>query len=204
MSARTPLALRKRRTVLAAAGAIAGMLALTAYSPTLYRLFCEVTGYNGTTQRSVEAPAAASERIITIRFTAETQAGLPWRFAPAEREIKVKVGEQRLAHYVAENTSGETITGMAIFNVAPLKAGQYFDKIACFCFEEQTLGPHQRADMPVSFFVDPKILTDRNLDDVHTITLSYTFTRAVKQKPAGRPRAERPGAEPAVRTNTPN
>jgi cytochrome c oxidase assembly protein subunit 11 len=185
--------------VLAAGGAIAAMLTLTAYSPTLYRLFCEVTGYNGTTQRSGQLPSQTAERVITIRFTAETQASLPWRFAPVEREIKVKVGEQRLAHYVAENTSGETVTGMAIFNVAPLKAGQYFDKIACFCFDEQTLGPRQRADMPVSFFVDPKILADRNLDDVHTITLSYTFTRAVKQK-----QAEKPGAEPAARTDTPN
>jgi cytochrome c oxidase assembly protein subunit 11 len=199
MSAPNLLSLRKRRTVLAAGGAIAAMLTLTAYSPSLYRLFCEVTGYNGTTQRSAEAPATAAERVITIRFTAETQASLPWRFAPVEREIKVKVGEQRLAHYVAENMSGETVTGMAIFNVAPLKAGQYFDKIACFCFDEQTLGPHQRADMPVSFFVDPKILADRNLDDVHTITLSYTFTRAVRQK-----QAERPSAVPAARTDTPN
>jgi cytochrome c oxidase assembly protein subunit 11 len=199
MSARDFLARGKRRTVLAAGGAIVAMLTLTAYSPTLYRLFCEVTGYNGTTQRSGQLPSQASERVITIRFMAETQATLPWRFAPVEREIKVKVGEQRLAHYVAENTSGETVTGMAIFNVAPLKAGQYFDKIACFCFDEQTLGPHQRADMPVSFFVDPKILADRNLDDVHTITLSYTFTRAVKQK-----QAARPAAEPAARTNTPN
>ncbi len=199
MSAPDFLARGKRRTVLAAGGAIVAMLTLTAYSPTLYRLFCEVTGYNGTTQRSGQLPSQAAERVITIRFTAETQATLPWRFAPAEREIKVKVGEQRLAHYVAENTSGETTTGMAIFNVAPLKAGQYFDKIACFCFDEQTLGPHQRADMPVSFFVDPKILEDRNLDDVHTITLSYTFTRAVKQK-----QAARPGAEPAARTDTRN
>jgi cytochrome c oxidase assembly protein subunit 11 len=187
MSARNLLSRRKRRTVLAAAGAIAGMLALTAYSPTLYRIFCEVTGYNGTTQRSAEAPANAAERKITIRFTAETHPDLPWRFAPVEREIVVKVGEQRLAHYVAENKSGESTTGMAVFNVAPLKAGQYFDKIACFCFDEQTLAPHQRADMPVSFFVDPRILADRNLDDVHTITLSYTFYRAVKPKQAARP-----------------
>lgn len=199
MSTRDLLGRRKRRTVLAAAGAIAGMLTLTAYSPSLYRLFCEVTGYNGTTQRSAAPSAAASlpkaaTRNITIRFTAETHPDLPWRFAPVEREITVKVGEQRLAHYVAENKSGETVTGMAIFNVAPLKAGQYFDKIACFCFDEQTLGPNQRADMPVSFFIDPKILADRNLDDVDTITLSYTFYRAVKQK-----QAERPGAQPAAR-----
>jgi cytochrome c oxidase assembly protein subunit 11 len=199
MTARDLLARRKRRTVLAAAGAIAGMLALVSYSPSLYRLFCEVTGYNGTTQRSAQAPAHAAERVITIRFTAETQPDLPWLFAPAEREIRVKVGEQRLAFYVAENKSGESTTGMAVFNVAPLKAGQYFDKIACFCFDEQTLGPHQRADMPVSFFIDPKILTDRTLDDVHTITLSYTFARAVKSK-----QAERPGAEPAARAKSPD
>jgi cytochrome c oxidase assembly protein subunit 11 len=197
MSARDLLDKRKRRTVLAAGGAVVAMLGLTAYSPTLYRLFCEVTGYNGTTQRSGEAPkAAAGERTITIRFTAETQPDLPWFFAPVQREITVKVGEQRLAHYVAENKSGESVTGMAVFNVAPLKAGQYFDKIACFCFDEQTLGPKQRADMPVSFFIDPKILSDRNLDDVHTITLSYTFYRAVKRK-----QAERPAA---ARGNTPN
>lgn len=201
MSAQDRLVQRKRRTVFAAAGAILAMLALTAYSPSLYRLFCEVTGYNGTTQRSAEVPAKASERIITIRFTAETHPDLPWLFAPAEREITVKVGEQRLAHYVAENKSGENTTGMAVFNVAPLKAGQYFDKIACFCFDEQSLAPHQRADMPVSFFVDPKILEDRNLDDVSTITLSYTFYRAVKSKSAERP--EKPGAQPAAR-NTPN
>ncbi len=201
MSVRGALGARKRRTVLAAAGAIAVMLTLTAYSPSLYRLFCEVTGYGGTTQRSGQMPAKAAERRIVIRFTAETHPDLPWRFAPAEREIVVKVGEQRLAHYVAENKSGETTTGMAVFNVAPLKAGQYFDKIACFCFEEQTLGPHQRAEMPVSFFVDPKILADRNLDDVHTITLSYTFYRAVKEKTAERPGAERPAP---ARNNTPN
>lgn len=207
MSGKDTLGARKRRTVFAAVGAIAGMLALTVYSPTLYRIFCEVTGYNGTTQRSGQAPPDAASlpkaatRTITIRFTAETQPDLPWRFAPVEREITVKVGEQRLAHYVAENKSGESTTGMAVFNVAPLKAGQYFDKIACFCFDEQTLGPNQRADMPVSFFIDPKILQDRNLDDVHTITLSYTFYRAVKQKSAERPGAERPAA---ARANTPN
>ena len=177
------LAARKRRTAFFAGVTIAAMLGLTAYSPTLYRIFCEVTGYNGTTQRSAEAPAQASERVITIRFTAETHPDLPWTFGPVEHEIRVKVGEQKLAFYAAENKSDEPVTGMAVFNVSPLKAGQYFDKIACFCFDEQTLAPRQRADMPVSFFVDPKILTDRNLDDVSVITLSYTFYRAIKQKP---------------------
>ena len=191
MSARSPLRIRKLRTVLASAAAIAGMLALTAYSPSLYRLFCEVTGYNGTTQRAAEAPAKAAARTITIQFTAETNPDLPWLFAPAAREMTVKVGEQHLAYYVAENKSGEATTGMAVFNVAPLKVGQYFNKIACFCFDEQTLAAHQRADMPVSFFIDPAILADRNLDDVNTITLSYTFYRVAKPKQAERPAAAR-------------
>jgi cytochrome c oxidase assembly protein subunit 11 len=172
------------------------MLGLVVYSPTLYRLFCETTGYNGTTQRGGQAPATASDRMIVIRFTAETDPALPWRFAPVEREIRVKIGEQRLAHYVAENKTAAPLTGRAIFNVAPDTVGQYFNKVACFCFEEQTLGPRQRADMPVSFFIDPKILEDRNYDGVTTITLSYTFYRAGDEK-----RAERPAA---ARANSPN
>jgi cytochrome c oxidase assembly protein subunit 11 len=191
MTRRDSLAARKRRTVFAAAGAVAAMLALVVYSPTLYRVFCEVTGYNGTTQRADRAPTSAAARVITIRFTAETHPDLPWRFAPAQHEMTVKVGEQHLAFYVAENKSGAAVTGMAVFNVAPLKAGQYFNKIACFCFDEQTLAAHRRAEMPVSFFVDPRILDDRNLDDVKTITLSYTFYRAVKEKRAERPAAAR-------------
>ena len=183
MMAARSLASRKRRTAFFAGVTIAAMLGLTAYSPTLYRIFCDVTGYNGTTQRADAAPGPASERTITIRFTAETHPDLPWSFGPVDREITVKVGEQKLAFYLAENKSSESVTGMAVFNVSPLKAGQYFDKIACFCFDEQKLGPHQRVEMPVSFFVDPKILTDRNLDDVSVITLSYTFYRAMKQKP---------------------
>lgn len=187
MRAPRPLAVRKRRTAFLAAGAFAVMLGITAYSPTLYRIFCEVTGYGGTPQRSAaasaQAPAGESARVITIRFTAETHPDLPWSFGPVEREVKVKVGEQKLAFYLAENKSDESVTGMAVFNVAPLKAGQYFDKIACFCFDEQTLAARQRVEMPVSFFVDPKILADRNLDDVSVITLSYTFYRAIKPKP---------------------
>jgi cytochrome c oxidase assembly protein subunit 11 len=196
MMLRDPFRGRKRRTVAASVAAIGAMLALVVYSPTLYRMFCETTGYNGTTQRGGEVPAKPSERVIVIRFTAETDPALPWLFAPVQREIRVKVGEQHLAHYVAENKTGEAVTGRAIFNVAPDTVGQYFNKIACFCFEEQTLAPHQRADMPVSFFIDPKILEDRNYDAVTTITLSYTFYRAGDEK-----RAEKPAP---ARTNTPN
>ena len=195
MRLRDPFRARKWRTVAASAAAIAGMLMLVVYSPTLYRIFCETTGYNGTTQRGGTVPEKASERVIVIRFTAETDPALPWRFAPAVREMRVRVGEQHLAHYVAENKTDRPITGRAVFNVAPDTVGMYFNKIACFCFEEQTLGPHQRADMPVSFFIDPKILEDRNYDDVSTITLSYTFYRAADM------RAAKPAA---ARGNTPN
>jgi cytochrome c oxidase assembly protein subunit 11 len=191
MTARSSLAVRKRRTVLAAAAAIAGMAGLVVYSPTLYRVFCEVTGYGGTTQRVASAPAVAADRTITVRFTAETHPDLPWYFGPAQPEMRVKVGEQHLAYYVAENRSNEPTTGMAVFNVAPYKAGPYFNKIACFCFDEKTLEARQRIEMPVSFFIDPKILDDRNLDDVHTITLSYTFYRVSKPKQAEQPAAAR-------------
>ncbi len=174
----------QRRTVQATLGVIAVMLGLTAYSPSLYRLFCDVTGFGGTPRRSADGPSAPSERVIVVRFAAEVDGAMPWRFGPAQREMRIKVGEQALAHYVAENTAGEAISGTALFNVAPAKAGPYFNKIACFCFEEQHLAPGQRVDMPVSFFVDPAILADRSLDDVTTITLHYTFYRTLAPKRA--------------------
>jgi cytochrome c oxidase assembly protein Cox11 len=178
-----PASLRgKRRTVVASVAALAAMVGLVVYSPTFYRLFCETTGFNGTTQRSAKAPETALNRFVTVRFTASVDPNLPWRFAPVEREVRVRVGEQTLAFFVAENTSGEAITGRATFNVTPEKSGPYFDKIACFCFSEQTLAPHQRVEMPVSFFIDPEIAKNRDLDDVSTITLSYTFFRSIGDK----------------------
>ncbi len=198
LSGRNPTGQRRavgeRRTVGALVATVALMLGLVSYSPTLYRLFCEITGYNGTTQRVSSAPTEVSDRVITIRFIADIQPDLPWLFAPAERSTDVKVGEQRLAFYVAESRSRERTSGVAVFNVTPLKAAQYFDKIACFCFDEQHLAPGQRVDMPVSFFVDPKILKDRNLDDVTEITLSYTFYRSTAEKRAETPA---PAAPPA-------
>ncbi|MCW5771912.1 MAG: cytochrome c oxidase assembly protein [Rhodospirillaceae bacterium] len=183
----------KRRTVIASVFAIFGMLTLVVYSPTLYRLFCAVTGYNGTTQRAEAAPRRAekAERFVTVRFTAEVDPALPWRFAPVDREIRVRIGEQHLAYFVAENTTNAPITGRATFNVTPEKTGQYFNKIACFCFNEQTLQPHQRVEMPVSFFIDPAMIKDRDVDDVTTITLSYTFFRAVDDRQAPKPAAAR-------------
>jgi cytochrome c oxidase assembly protein subunit 11 len=166
---------QKALTAVLATSVIAGMLGLTAAAVPLYRLFCQVTGYGGTTQRAERAPEQISERTIKIRFNADTAEGLPWSFAPATREVEVRIGEQTLAFYRAHNSATRPITGTATFNVTPAKAGPYFSKIACFCFTEQVLAPDQSADLPVSFFVDPAILDDPDTKDLQSITLSYTF-----------------------------
>ena len=165
----------KALTVVALASIVVGMLGLTAAAVPLYRLFCQVTGYGGTTQRAEAAPEQGLERTITVRFNADVDPDLPWSFAPEQRQIEVRIGEQSLALYRARNRSDHAIVGRATYNVTPFKAGPYFSKIACFCFNEQVLQPGQEVDMPVSFYVDPAILDDRNTRDVHTITLSYTF-----------------------------
>lgn len=168
---------KNARVGLTLAGVVCGMIGLSFATVPLYQLFCQVTGFGGTTQVADAAPEQISERVIAIRFNADVNDKLPWRFGPLQREVKVQVGENRLAFYQAKNISEKPATGMATFNVTPLKAGQYFSKIACFCFTEQRLEPGQEMDMPVSFFVDPAILEDPELDDVNTITLSYTFFR---------------------------
>ncbi len=141
----------------------------------LYQLFCQVTGFGGTTQVAEKAPETAGERVFTIRFNADVDPNLPWAFQPVQREMTLRVGESGLAHFEARNLAARPTAGTATFNVTPLKAGQYFNKVQCFCFTEQRLSPGARADMPVSFFVDPRIDDDPNLDEVKTITLSYTF-----------------------------
>lgn len=154
---------------------ILAMVGLTAASVPLYDLFCRVTGYGGTTQVAEDAAPEALEQTIKVRFDASIGDQLPWKFQPVEREIEVRLGEERLAFYRAVNVSDRPIVGSASFNVTPHKAGPYFSKIACFCFTEQVLMPGEEVDMPVSFFVDPAILDDANTRDLKTITLSYTF-----------------------------
>jgi cytochrome c oxidase assembly protein subunit 11 len=166
---------RKRMTAVMATGVIAGMLGLTAAAVPLYRLFCQVTGYGGTTQRAERAPEAVGDATIKVYFNADVAQGMPWSFAPVAREVEVRIGEQTLAFYRAHNSASQPITGTATFNVTPAKAGVYFSKIDCFCFTEQTLAADQTVDMPVSFFVDPAILDDPGARDVRSITLSYTF-----------------------------
>ena len=173
-----PSSARNLRVVLLLGGLVAGMTGLVAASVPLYRLFCQVTGYGGTTQRAAEASAIVADRTMTVRFNADVNGGLPWSFQPVQREMRLAIGETGLAFYRARNLSARAITGTATFNVTPQKAGRYFSKIDCFCFTEQRLGPGATADMPVTFFVDPALLDDPNMADVRTITLSYTFFRS--------------------------
>ena len=178
MSAR-PQSRANARVALLTAGLVVGMTGLAFASVPLYRMFCQVTGFGGTTQRAEHAPDAVGERIMTVRFNADVAGtNLPWTFAPVEREVKVRVGEERLIFYRAINRGKEPVIGTATFNVTPAKAGIYFQKIACFCFEEQRLDAGESVDMPVSFFIDPEIAKDPNTRDLETITLSYTFFRA--------------------------
>jgi cytochrome c oxidase assembly protein subunit 11 len=169
---------RNRVTVLLLASVVGGMVGLSFASVPLYRLFCQATGFGGTTQRAVAAPAKVADAIVTVRFDAETAPDLGWEFRPLQKAVTVHPGEQRQVFYRAVNNTTEPITGSATFNVTPAKAGIYFDKLQCFCFSEQHLEPHESVDMGVVFFVDPDILTDPNTADVQTITLSYTMFRA--------------------------
>lgn len=181
------LAIRERsngRVLLLCGGIVLGMGGLTAAAVPLYDLFCRVTGYGGTTgvadaSESFEAGA----RTFTIRFNADTEQGLPWQFEPLQRTMTVQEGGRYLAFYRATNMSDEPVIGTATFNVTPMKTGQYFDKIACFCFEEQLLAPGESMDMPVSFRIHPAISEDDDADDVTTITLSYTFFHALDAAP---------------------
>ena len=169
---------RNRATGLALLTVVAAMFGLVAASVPLYRMFCEATGFGGATRTAERPSDRTAERVITVHFNAAVNSGLPWRFAPKSREAKVRLGENTLAFYEATNIAGRDTVGVATFNVLPEKAGPYFYKIECFCFTEQALKAGQSVEMPVSFYLDPKLAEDRNLDGVDTITLSYTFFRA--------------------------
>ena len=163
------------RTAIVLSCVVAGMVGMSFAAVPLYNLFCRVTGYGGTTQVAERESTVILDRKITVRFNADTAKNMPWQFRPLQKEITVRVGETGLALYEAYNPTNRRIAGNAVYNVTPSKAGLYFDKVACFCFDEQVLEPGQRVEMPVQFYVDPEIVKDSNLDDVKTITLSYTF-----------------------------
>ena len=168
---------KNRRTVFLVLVAVLAMAGLAYASVPLYNLFCRVTGFGGTTQVSEAAPVPEDilERTVTIKFAASTARNMPWRFSPEDRQVTVLVGKKMLTSFRAENPTSETITGTALYNVTPEKAGKYFHKIQCFCFGEQVLPPHKSVSMPVVFYVDPAMAEDRDMDDVTHITLSYTF-----------------------------
>lgn len=153
---------------------IAAMIVLVALTPRLYKAFCEATGLNGTTQRADKAPGAVAGQ-IGVRFDANIHPGLPWRFEPEQTTVRIRPGAQTRIFYRAQNLSARPWTGQAVYNVSPDSVGKYFKKIQCFCFSEQTLKAGETVDMPVIFFVDPKIKQDPDTKDVDEITLSYTF-----------------------------
>ena len=168
---------RNRRTLVTMAGVGLAMLGLGFASVPLYRIFCQQTGFGGTTQRAAAdvklQPVAG--RTMSIRFDSNVQPGMPWKFHPEHATDTVTVGARDMAIFIAKNMSDKPVTGTASFNVTPTQAGAYFTKIQCFCFTQQTLQPGEHVRMPVIYYVDPKILNDPDNRDTQEITLSYTF-----------------------------
>jgi len=186
---------RNLRTGLLALLLAASMVGLGFASVPLYRLFCQVTGFGGTTQVASESDAAlaasgATGRTMSIRFDGSTAGDVPWTFKPTQATDTVQIGQRDLATYIARNNGAEAITGTATFNVEPAQAGLYFNKVQCFCFTEQTLEPGQEVTMPVVYYVDPAILEDEFMADVEQITLSYTFHRAKEPVSSGLSRSK--------------
>lgn len=186
---------RRHAAVAAACAAfIAAMAGVTYASVPLYAMFCSLTGFGGATRVGEAAPTTTLDREITISFDANVAPGLPWAFAPVQREMTVKVGASSLAHFTAANLSGAPTRANATYNVSPPQAGAYFVKLQCFCFDEQALAPNEKMDMPVVFYVDPAIAQDPDLKNLSTITLSYTF---FPSKAAEKPVARAGGTEGA-------
>jgi cytochrome c oxidase assembly protein subunit 11 len=176
-----------------------GMVGMAYAAVPLYAMFCQMTGYGGTTQRVEQYSDRVLDRKITVRFDANISSGLPWDFRPVQRDMTMKIGETAEAHYTATNLFDTPTAGRATFNVTPEIAGSYFNKVECFCFTDTTLKPGETLDMPVVFFVDPDIADEPELKNITTITLSYTFFPIEEDKPvAAAPQAE---AQP-TRINT--
>jgi len=173
---------RNTRVALSLIGVVGAMVGLAYASAPLYDLFCRTTGFGGTPQVAAEGERPVLDRTVKVRFDSNVDANLPWRFQPLEREVKVRLGEEKLVHYRVTNVSQRPIVGTSTYNVTPETAGPWFNKIQCFCFTEQLLMPGQSVDMPVVFFVDPEMDKDRRYDNVRTITLSYTFFEAKTER----------------------
>ena len=162
---------------------IGGMTGMSFAAVPLYDMFCRVTGYNGTTQRVEQMSDVVLDRTMTVTFDANTAAGLPWDFKAAQREIKPRIGETVEVRFVATNTASTPTRGQAIFNVTPMEAGAYFNKVQCFCFTETELKPGESMEMPVVFYIDPDITKAVETRNIGTITLSYTFYPHEGSKP---------------------
>ncbi len=164
-----------RKTVAQTLGVVVLMGGLAWASVPLYDWFCRVTGYGGATDVAEAGSEEILDQTVKVRFDASLERSMPWEFRPVEREMELRIGETGLAFYEAYNPTDRPVAGSASYNVTPYEAGGFFYKIQCFCFEEQVLQPGERVQMPVTFFVDPEMATDRDGKFVHTITLSYTF-----------------------------
>ncbi|HEX9446846.1 MAG TPA: cytochrome c oxidase assembly protein [Dongiaceae bacterium] len=187
MAERTPLQQRDRRNrrlMLVLSTVVVAMVGLAYASVPLYRIFCAVTGYQGTPRIASSDSSQVIGRMVTVTFTADVSNGLGWRFQPKQHQMQVQVGKSYLAFFEAENLENKPVTGRATYNISPDPYASYFTKTACFCFTQQTLQPGQKIDMPVSFYIDAEMAKDPTLSQINDVTLSYTFFRAADQAPA--------------------
>ncbi|HZH51387.1 MAG TPA: cytochrome c oxidase assembly protein [Microvirga sp.] len=196
MSQSLELQRKMRRTALTCVGVAVGMVGLAYAAVPLYDLFCKVTGFGGTPIVRASNTADVTDRTISVRFDANVNPGLRWRFAPETPEIKVKLGETTTVLYKVTNTGDKPSTGIATYNVQPDLAGTYFSKLECFCFTEQTLQPGETMESAVVFYVDPRIAKDRDVKDISSITLSYTYFPSKGGQPVAE--AATPSPKPIV------
>jgi cytochrome c oxidase assembly protein subunit 11 len=183
--ARKTLGQRNRNLMMILVGLVAGMVGLAYASVPLYDLFCKATGFGGTPLRAAENDSAIGTRIMTVTFNTDLGQGMPWHFRPEVPKMEVRTGVTYKALFIAENPTDRTITGSATFNVSPDVFGQYFVKVQCFCFDKQVLKPHERVEMPVVFFLDPKLEQDPYLTKLRDVTLAYTFFQVENDPVAG-------------------
>jgi cytochrome c oxidase assembly protein subunit 11 len=197
---RKTLSRRNLNIMMILVGLLAGMVGLTYAAVPLYRIFCAKTGFDGTPVRAdgETASVAPIDRTVTVSFTTDVDADLPWAFYPKQGKIEARVGQTYLAFFEAENKTDKAITGQATFNVSPEPWGPYFVKIQCFCFNQQTLKPGEKVEMPVTFYLDPALAKDHLLDRMSDVTLSYTFFRSAEPEP------EKVGAAAPAATKTVN
>ncbi len=172
-----------------------GMIGVSYAAVPLYKIFCQVTGYGGTTQRVEQYSDTVLDKTMNVRFDANTSSGLPWQFRPDQRQVTLKIGETTQVGFTATNIYSKATRGRATFNVTPLAAGAYFNKVECFCFTDTELQAGETQDMPVVFFIDPDIVDVPELKNIHTITLSYTFFPIDDEGPVAGLKDEKAGAK---------